>query len=371
MPIDLDDAFRASVANSQKEWQFDRSETVGASEVFSCIRRTAMAKRFPEFEDKMEDGAPANWGHAERGNLVENHFAVPHLRKVFGDQRCLYMGEEQKTFRNGKLSATPDGVLVDLEEDAFAKYGIPKLPSPSVCLDIKTFGTQKMTPRINDEIAADKKVYWPVGQHRGQVITQMGLVRSDNNNAKPDIGALLYISPVDLSDIRLSLFEFDQNVFDNAVSRADKVFDESLGIEDYEPEGIRFNDCMYCKFKNKCNEIEMKRHPGKAVVANNDVASEEKVTKAKELTVEVTSLRAKLQEITYYKKVLETELKDLIFSLNSSKITGDGWSASVTQNKGRNSVNVKEAEAAGIDLSEFKKVGRPYFTLNTQVKKED
>ena len=102
------EAVKQYVESQKKEWKHDRRQSVGASEIGQCSRKIWCIK----YED-METGVPRDpdkvldsWGARERGNLIEKHLLVPAMRAKY-NHLAMYMGEEQRTFHDGYLSATP------------------------------------------------------------------------------------------------------------------------------------------------------------------------------------------------------------------------------------------------------------------------
>jgi hypothetical protein len=102
----------------QKIWAHDRSQTIGASEIGQCSRKTFWiknevdpvhrAERDPEYVD--------GWGAKIRGTIMENDFWYPAMRAAYGEL-LLYAGPEQQSFISGFLSATPDGLVTGQAKD--------------------------------------------------------------------------------------------------------------------------------------------------------------------------------------------------------------------------------------------------------------
>ncbi|MGI9504998.1 MAG: hypothetical protein ACR2RE_18285 [Geminicoccaceae bacterium] len=89
---------------------WDRSKTVGASEIGQCAKKTAYLKQNADVDEGYED----NWGMKERGHWVEA-WAVQRLRLNGADVH--ETGDDQITYVDGFLSATPDAhAEVDLDE---------------------------------------------------------------------------------------------------------------------------------------------------------------------------------------------------------------------------------------------------------------
>src|SRR6516162_11184612 len=105
-------AVREFVESQKKVWKHDRTQSIGASEIGQCARKIFCTK----FEDDPDLAVPRDldahdsWCARERGNLIEKHLLVPAMRAKF-NHLAMFMGEEQRTFFDGYLSATPDCLL--------------------------------------------------------------------------------------------------------------------------------------------------------------------------------------------------------------------------------------------------------------------
>ena len=182
----------------------NRGQSVGASEVGQCLRKIYYSKH----------GAPSSdgiaWGPAARGTLIEDHLLVPAFRAQFGD-RFLFAGDEQQTFRREELSATPDGLLVDLQPDEIAALGLPA-NTTTIVTEFKT-----VDPRTRLEQAKP--------EHAFQVQAQLGLLRECTNH-RPTHALIIYCNASDLS-VREFVVEFDPSVYAAAKQRARKIMSAS------------------------------------------------------------------------------------------------------------------------------------------------
>jgi hypothetical protein len=355
-PLNFKQSFSEAVVAGQRKWGHDRSTTLGASEVFGCLRQMYFRKREPDSADKPEDPTEVSWGHTERGNLIENSFAVPKLQSMFGADRCFYMGEDQKTFVSGLLSATPDGLVVEQERDALSE--LPDGPqdigedSAEIAIEIKSFD-----PRTDLTTAK--------ARHIGQNIVQMGVLQ-EKTNYRPKWGIILYINPVDVSDIRPFVIKFDPAVYEKAKERAARVFAEGAKPEDFIAEGKATGDCVYCEFAYRCREAEL--HAVSSEIVDMEDISENYQLKLKELALKVAHLRALKKNQKKDLSTAEEELKQLLNSLGTKRVGKDGWSVSISSCKGKKKLNTQAMEDAGIDLEEYTEVGQGYLRLNVSVK---
>ena len=98
-----------------KLWTHDRSNTLGASEVGQCARKIFWLKSENDSAHRVDRDPDytETWGARMRGTVFEDKFWEPALRARFGE-RLLFAGKDQKTFVSDFLSATPDGMIIDL-----------------------------------------------------------------------------------------------------------------------------------------------------------------------------------------------------------------------------------------------------------------
>src|SRR5262249_26101699 len=105
-----------------------RSRTIGASEIGQCMRRLFYLKT----EGDPTRGAQRNsdhvdgWGNPTRGTIFEQHYWEPALRATYGS-RLRFAGKMQRTFIKDYLSATPDGLITNLDDDVLAPLGIASI----------------------------------------------------------------------------------------------------------------------------------------------------------------------------------------------------------------------------------------------------
>lgn len=238
--FNITQAFRTDIRSRQRVWSHDRSKTLGASETFACLRRGWFAKFMPEAALEMP------LGMAERGNMIERHFVVPTLKRVFGEDKCLYMGDDQESFIHGKSSATPDGLIVDIPLDHFKEHGIDDLINPALTLEIKSFD-----PRAN--IHEEKTI------HHGQAQMQMGMYHA-LTPYRPEWAMVLYVNANDLEDVRPFTLRRDPKIFDVGCKRAERLY---AAQDPYElpAEGAFTDQCKHCPFQRVCRHAEVKHWP--------------------------------------------------------------------------------------------------------------
>jgi hypothetical protein len=224
---------------------------MGASEAFGCLRKAWFSKNGAEKDPDHKD----SWGALQRGDLIEQHFAEPAVRwfleNEFVDARLIWGGENQKTLKapDAPLTATPDGLVINADDDALALYGIPSLGGTG-CFN---FEIKSIDPRVN--LKEEKAI------HRGQTIVQMGTTR-ETTEYKPNYAVIVYLDASFFDDIDIFVVPFDQQTYDVAKTRARAAFDIK-NPADIMAEGKIDGACEYCPFKIACARVSKAATPDK------------------------------------------------------------------------------------------------------------
>ena len=213
-----------------------------------CLRRIWFAKNKIEYDPGYEKG----WGAAIRGNIHEQHFWVPALRKHF-KRNLLFAGKQQRTLKSGPLSATPDGLVINVDRSALAYLGVKDIgPSRCVIVEAKT-----IDPRIAIDVAKSENMF--------QVQCQMGLIR-ELTKYKPDFAVICYSNASFYDDITEFVEKFDQSVYDRAKKRAWRVM-SAKNASELKPESWIWGgkDCQYCPWAKRCaairGNVPIEQHP--------------------------------------------------------------------------------------------------------------
>ncbi len=333
----------AYAASSRRQWQTDRSQTVGASEIGGCARRVAFSKTVDDPVSRVEqdDDFEDSWGAARRGNLIEDHLFVPAVRARFG-AAALFTGDEQRTFTSGFLSATPDGLLIEQPRNALAHLGIADIEGDAIDLDCKS-----IDPRT--------RLTGPKPENVFQVQVQMGLIR-ETTNFRPGYAVISYIDASFLDRVTEFAVRFDPGVYETAKDRARQIMTAAHG-KDLRPEGIMAGgaDCRWCPFTRQCGTIRAARVPKDVVDMPADVASlvTQQAALAKDKAADVEMLEA---EIAQHKE----RIRDALEGAGSKGLPGVAqWTAVKGRSGWNNDAIRKAAAAAGIDLEPYRTVGDP------------
>jgi hypothetical protein len=361
MQLDFDTIFQEYIDSNKKDWKHDRRDTVGASEVFDCLRKVFFRKRS---KDLVKEGAPLyptdpdydpSWGATERGNIIEEHFVVPAVRdNMPGTAKLLMAGKAQKTLFHGRNSGTPDGLIVGLERDALAKYGIDDIGSDCIVLEIKS-----IDPRVN--LREEKDI------HHGQTQAQMGMIRQ-LTEYKPNYSIVLYIDASFLDNRKVFVVPFDAHAWGVAQKRANRVW-ETKDPADIMAEGKLDGGCEHCEYQNACALVTIGSIPPDRLKE----MEEQDVEAVEPFIDDWDRLKNASDEAAAAFEEHKLKLKEALKGLNSRKIAKkDGkkslWSVSWYSQNGKKSIDVKRlVEENGIDATPYEKTGDPFDVLRVTI----
>ena len=359
----FEDLFDEHIANNQKTWKQDRRLTVGASECFGCIRKTWFTKRGQEFDITPDETYEEDWGAMERGNIIENHFIVPGVEKGLRRRglELIMAGDGQDTILDGIHSATLDGLIIDptganLPRDLLAYYGIEDIgEQDSVVLEMKSFD-----PRLT--LNHEKAV------HRGQTQMQMGLIR-EKTNYKPEMAVLMYINASWLSDMRIFVIPYEDEVYRIGRERNDKVF----GLDDagmFAAEGKMDGLCAYCNFREACQKVTEARVPNACKALTKKEVTDQDTEFVDRLTPLVLQRNAVNDDLKVAKLKLENlneEIRQALISEGTPRAVGDNWKVTYTAQAGRKTLSKHLMEADGIDPEKYMKEGGSFEKLTVTV----
>lgn len=339
--------FKAFEGITEKDWRYDRNASLGASEVFGCIRQAFFKKFGYEQDDDHED----DWGAAKRGDIIENNFAVPAVTAILPEgARLLYAGDEQDTLRIRRLSATPDGLAVDLARDALAQLGIEDIESDCVVTEFKSFD-----PRAH--IKEEKAI------HRGQVQVQMGLIR-ELTEYKPVYAIIFYFNASILSDIRPYVVKFDQKVYDTAKSRSELVY-STEEPSDLPPEGKIDDGCRLCSYTEECAIAQGIATPREV----REIGDNQALEQIDHLGRRYKDLKAAEKEAKEGAAEASQEIKDILRKHDTKKVSTPGG-VTVTNSwcKGKKTLDRLAMEDDGIDTTKYEKEGNGFDRMTVNIK---
>lgn len=321
--------------------QHNRMETRGASEAYTCLRRSGFEKSgVPKDEEYVE-----NRGFFIRGHVGEA-WVVDTIRKHMpAEDELLYAGEDQVTFKKGRTSATPDGLYI---KNSKTKKG----PTEEFLPEFKT-----LDPRSNFDVLKP--------QHKMQANVQMGLVR-ELTKYKPEYAVLVYLDCSDFGHIVEHRVTFDPQIYKQAQARADQVFENLDDPMKLPAEGTWAGECRYCPWQVHCTGQTVRALPkGGLGNVNQDIQIEMEA-----LLTQRASLNEQSSTLQTTKGKVEDRIKSILREKDIQSMKAGGWSVSYLKASGRRSLDQKKLEESGVDLTDFYKIGRDFDRLTIRKKSE-
>jgi hypothetical protein len=326
----------------------NRAYTVGASDIGQCARKAFFVKHNGE----RDPGYVDTWGAALRGQTIERAFWVPALRARFGTD-LKFVGDRQRQFKLGFVSATPDALLTNATRDILAALGVPNIGNDCLLLECKS-----VDPRV--------KLDAPKPEHRYQAIVQLGVVR-ETTEFQPNFCVLVYINASFWDDITEFVVAFDPDVYANAKARAVKVLTANTASE-LPPEGwiAGGKECEHCPFTKVCG-IERRALPNGTGNADPQFAAE-----IRALAIAYKACQADVAAAETRLRASQNEIKERLRAKQLRRVAGDNFSVTWTPVKGRQGFDVEAlsaaAAAAGVGVHEFETSTAPGDRLDVRVR---
>lgn len=331
------EALEAYAKTLDKIWQHDRTKTVGASEIGQCARKINWLKTGKEADEDNSD----QYGGMLRGTMMENYFWVPAMRKKFG-KNLLMAGSDQKTLVVGKLSATPDGLVINQKLDALKEYGIKDLKGDCFAVECKS-----IDPRVS--LTEEKS------EHFHQVQVQMGLIR-EKTKYKPNYAIISYIDASFWHEVAEFVVEFDEKIYENAKARAAAVL--SNVKQDAEGWIAGGKECEYCTFTRSCGIVRKSIPEGEAA-ANPQFAAE-----IIDLCTEYSNASEEAKMAESRKRGAAEKIKERLRDKGLRKLKGIvSWSPV----KGRTTYDHDAMKKDGIDIEKYATTGEPSDRLTISI----
>lgn len=315
----------AQALDDGEGFSIDRSKYLNASTADSCIRRQWYERNRPPVEQ--------DWGFARRGKQGELYL-VDCLRAA--GVETAYMGDQQVSITSEEhmISATPDGFIWRDGE--------------CVATEFKT-----IDPRTN-------KSRLPKAGHVTQLQICMELARrQEDDYPAPERGVIVYMDASNYNDIVEFEVKRDQGILDRLAPRA-KAMLGARKVDRLDREGRRTGECkLYggCPFAAECGvEIE-----GEATVSrgNRGSALDEAVQTYVMAVADMDAASARKADAA---ETIKSEMVDR----NARELVVGNHMINLTEVAGRVTVDWKKAEAAGIDLGAFKRIGQPSERLTVK-----
>jgi len=300
-----------------------RAAFMNASEADSCIRKQWYAKNISPDEEQ-------SWGYARRGRAGERYI-VECLRAANVDIR--YALEEQESLTLGLISGTPDGVIVDEENNRL------------IGVEFKT-----IDPRVNrrklprDEHVTQLQLCMCLFDEHGDVL------------ALPDYpmshGIILYMDASNFDDIVEKVVPYEPELIENLQGRAEKILTaKSAGVLSKEGKAKGGYECKQrCPFSTTCLGEAEGPAPGK----RRELGTVFERTVKKYTAAKLEEEKAKEEKSAYAEKI-----KDILKRGGLTHATVGGVEVSLTHVAGRKTLDKKAMADDGIDVEKYEKTGKP------------
>lgn len=327
-------------ATQNRNFTSDRSNTIGASEIGQCLRKTWFGKN----EVAPDPDYVERYGARLRGNLIEDHHIVPGVRASLPQGAHDHMlGDEQRTIIDGYISATPDGVIAGLERDCLAWLGVADI-GESGCLAVEF---KSLDPRADLRGVAR-------AHHVFQVQVQLGLLRQHTKFA-PDYGLIAYLDASFLDEVTEFAVPYDPAVFSAAQQRAYQIMVATDPLE-LSPEGKISGgaECRYCPWASHCAQVAIAGMPKDDRVPGPNAMAQLHLMRDDE-----RHLNAEIDALHVQHAGMKETIKEFLRANGIRRVTGDGWEITWSVTKARETIDTRAAEAAGVDLSMWRKLGEP------------
>lgn len=348
MRLDFDQIFDDYIAANQKVWGHDRALTVGASEAFNCLRMTWFVKRGAEF-DFVKDDRDESWGAMERGNLIEDHFVVPAvLGHLPAPAELIGAGDDQETIIQGKSSATPDGLIINLESDALANYGIEDIESEEILFEIKS-----IDPRAN--LAHEKAV------HHGQVQVQLGIIREETD-FNPVYALILYFDASFLDHKTPFVVKFNENMWETSKKRASAIYNVN-NPADIPPEGKLERACRYCKWTGACTAVQRESIP-----EDNSIFKDHTTDAMDKAVWDYQAKKRAADDATKKLEMSKQTMKDILRDEKTRAMACADYRVAWSPVKGKRTLSKKLMEEDGLDPEDYMNQGAGHERINVTFK---
>jgi hypothetical protein len=341
------------VRGNPKIFEYDRTMTVGASEIGQCERKvwfekaeqTSLGATFARNPDHVD-----SWGARERGNLVENHLLVPAIIARFG-KAALLLGKKQQTFADGCISATPDCLIVP---DGYEALRNEFMGTAAFLIEFKS-----IDPRV--------KLEEPKPEHVYQVQVQMGIMHA-KSKWRPAFAILAYVNASFMDEITEFKIDYDPDIYMHAQTRAMRIMTAGSHHE-LQPEGwiAGGKECEYCPFTDACGRAR-KEVPSEV----KSVADVQFIAEISDMAREYKILENMIGGYEEERRRIQNDIKERLREKGQSKIVGDGISVSWSAVKGRETFDMAQIREVlanyGSDIDNFRREGTPGDRLTVTVK---
>lgn len=343
-----------------RDWSgHNRADTVGASEISQCARKTVYLKH----NQPIDPSYVQDYGALERGHNVEAWVVEQLGRSLDGSPiNLLFAGDKQETLVIGAQSATPDGLLwapepciaVPLRFDEMGRV-IEDAIVDQLYIEVKS-----IDPRAFDGLKAPKV------EHVSQAIQGMSIMRRIGTYM-PSYAVILYVNASFYSERKLYYVAFDEEYAARLTRRASEIMYERSLTNLPRQEGLFINEgteCQYCPFKKECTKAAVSMIPKDKKAAPPGVAE-----KLAPLIEQYAQANDGKQFAEHETKRIGDDVKAILEQAGTKSVRTPVGSVSYFAMKTPTRVSQEKMLAAGIDPTPFLEGGELYPRLTITPKR--
>lgn len=266
------------------------------------------------------------------------------------------------------VSATPDGLAVNMPTDCLTKYGVSDISNG----DRRNSGEVLVEMKSIDSRVSVSKL--PKDNHVDQVNLAMGLVRDtvfeDGEVYAPNYALLVYVDASNYGVVHVFVVAFDAEGYRGQLLRAKSIM-QAVGagpaaVETLRPEGkiAGGGDCRYCAFSKRCLGYAA------LVPKTTQVPDKKVVKKIRQLAGSLRRAKDNVEKHEQAAKNIEANLKETLAEAKTKWLDiGDikmNWTVSDGQDRFDTDAAKKKLIDLGCDLKDFVKRTKPSESLKVE-----
>jgi len=345
-----------------RDWSgHNRADTVGASEISQCARKTVYLKH----NQPLDKTYKQDYGALERGHNVEA-WVVEQLRAALKDHpeglRLDLAGDAQQTMVIGAQSATPDGIFVAPQPIIAVPLRFDELGRviEDAIVDQLYLEVKSIDPRAFDGLKEPKI------EHVSQAIQGMSILRRVGQYM-PSYAVILYVNASFYSERKLYYVMYDEEYAQRLTRRASEIMYERSLSNLPRQEGLYINEgneCQYCAFKKECTKAAVSMIPKDKKAAPPGVAE-----KIEPLIQQYAQANDGKKFAEHETGRISEDVKQILQEAGTKSVRTPSGSVSYFSMKTPTRVSQDKLLAAGIDPTPFLEGGELYPRLTITPKR--
>jgi hypothetical protein len=310
---------------------FDRNNFCGGSDIAGCPRKKAFAIAKTPYDEGYVD----NRGHMRRGHHYED-YAVREIKACLGEGQALILtGDAQRSITFGVASATRDGVLIGQDGE-------------NIGIEIKSVSGE---PTLRTSYVLQ---------------CNYGAGISIETNNYPCHRYLIVVgNSSDYSNVKVFEHQYDPSLFARQLRLAEDIMSKKDPHE-LPAVGAYDGSCRFCPYTSACRDAVLSHMPQK----KNPDLSEEQRDELYSLVGEIQQRESSLSETKSSLEDMRERLKILLRTIDAKSFSTDWFDVSYGRVSGRETIDRKLLEQAGIELTPYLKKSADSDRLTLKFKKD-